>query len=60
MIQSFWTDMLGQTVNTQISLLIEEQSDQGQLHLLDTLLPIGMISVLNFRGITAVFLCPKI
>ena len=28
MILSFWTDMLGQTVWTQIRLLVEEQSDQ--------------------------------
>ena len=33
MILSFWTDMPGQTVQTQIRLLLEEQSDQG-LHCL--------------------------
>ena len=33
MIQSFQTDMSGQTVQTQIRLLLEEQSDQG-LHCL--------------------------
>ena len=33
MIQSFRTDMSGQTVQTQIRLLLEEQSDQG-LHCL--------------------------
>ena len=33
MIQSFGTDMPGQTVQTQISLLLGEQSDQG-LHCL--------------------------
>ena len=41
MILSFWTDRSGQTVQTQIRLLLEEQSDQGfhcllfHLHLLD-------------------------
>ena len=29
MIVSFWTDMSRQTVQTQIRLLLEEQSDQG-------------------------------
>ena len=44
MILSFRTDRSGQTVQTQIRLLLEEQSYQGlhclpfQLHLLDTLL----------------------
>ena len=44
MILSFWTDMSGQTVQTQIRLLLEEQSDQGlhclpfRLHRLDSLL----------------------
>ena len=44
MILSFWTDWSGQTVQTQIKLLVEEQSDQGvhclqfQLHLLGALL----------------------
>ena len=44
MILSFWTDMPGQTVQTQIRLLLEEQSDQGlhclpfRLHCLDSLL----------------------
>ena len=45
MILSFWTDMPGQTVQTQIRLLLlEEQSDQGLhclpfcLHRLDSLL----------------------
>ena len=32
-ILSFWTDRFGQTVQTQIRLLLEEQSDQG-LHCL--------------------------
>ena len=41
---SFRTDVPGQTVQTQIRLLLEEQSDQGlhclqfPLHLLDALL----------------------
>ena len=35
MILSFRTDMPGQTVQTQIRLLLEEQSDQG-LHCLQT------------------------
>ena len=44
MILSFRTDMPGQTVQTQIRLLLEEQSDQGlhclqfPLHSLDSLL----------------------
>ena len=44
MILSFWTDMSGQTVQTPIRLLLEEQSDQGlhslpfRLHRLDSLL----------------------
>ena len=29
MILSFWTDMPGQIVQTQIRLLLEEQSDEG-------------------------------
>ena len=43
MILSFRTDMPGQTVQTQIRLLLEEQSDQGlyclpfRLHRLDSL-----------------------
>ena len=44
MILSFRTDMPGQTVQTQIRLLLEEQSDQGlhclpyRLHRFDSLL----------------------
>ena len=44
MILSFRTDIPGQTVQTQIRLLLEEQSDQGlhclpfRLHRLDSLL----------------------
>ena len=58
MIPSFRTDRSGQTVQTQIRLLLEEQSDQGlhclqfPLHLLDTLL-YGNYSLFNFRVITA-------
>ena len=54
------TDRPGQTVQTQISLLLEEQSDQGlhclqfRLQLLDTLL-YGKYSLFNFRVITANF-----
>ena len=41
-IQTFWTDKSGQTVQTQIGLLLEEQSDLGlhclpfPLHLLNS------------------------
>ena len=44
MIQNFQTDRSGQTVQTQIRLLLEEQSDQGlhclqfHLHLFDEVL----------------------
>ena len=44
MFLSFWTDRSGQTVQTQIRLLLEEQSDQGlhclpfRLYRLDSLL----------------------
>ena len=44
MILNFWTDRSGQTVQTQIRLLLEEQSDLGlhyllfHLHLLETFL----------------------
>ena len=44
MFQNFWTDRSEQTVQTQIRLLLEEQSDQGlhclpfRLHFLDILL----------------------
>ena len=50
MILSFRTDMPGQTVQTQIRLLLEEQSDQGlhclpfRLHSLDSL-PYGRATV---------------
>ena len=60
MILSFRTDRPGQTVQTQIRLLLEEQSDQGLhclpfcLHLLDSLL-YGRATCSNFRIITAIF-----
>ena len=50
---SFRTDRSGQTVQTQIRLLLEEQSDQGlhcllfHLHLFDEILK-GMVSFLEF------------
>ena len=49
MILSFRTDMPGQTVQTQIRLLLEEQSDQGlhclpfRQHRLDSLLCVRAI-----------------
>ena len=61
MILSFMTDRSGQTVETQIRLPLEEQSDQGlhclqfRLHLLDALL-YSKASLFNFRVITANFL----
>ena len=59
-ILNFRTDRSGQTVQTQIRLLQEEQSDQDLhylqycLHLLDTLL-FGKTSFSSFRMITAKF-----
>ena len=53
MILSFPTDRSGQTVQTQIRLLLEEQSDQGlhcllfHLHLFDEI-PKGLASFLEF------------
>ena len=50
---SFRTDKSGQTVHTQIRLLLEEQSDQGlhcllfHLHLLDTIF-YGLASLFEF------------
>ena len=58
MILSFRTDRPGQTVQTEIRLLLEEQSDQGLhylqlcLHLLDALL-YSKAPCSNFRVITA-------
>ena len=53
MILSFRTDRYGQTVQTQIRLLLEEQSDQGlhcllfHLHLFDEI-PEGLASLFEF------------
>ena len=53
MILSFRTDRSGQTVQTQIRLLLEEQSDQGfhcllfHLHLFDEI-PKGLTSLFEF------------
>ena len=61
MILSFRTDMPGQTVQTQIRLLLKEQSDQGlhclpfSLHRMDSLLYVEPHSS-NFRVITTNFL----
>ena len=59
MILSFGTDMYGQTVQTQIRLLLEEQSDQGlhcllfHLHHFDKI-PFRVSPLcLNFKLITA-------
>ena len=60
------TDRSGQTVQTQIRLLLEEQSDQGlhcllfHLHLLDKI-PKGLASFLEFYvDYSKVFWRPKI
>ena len=65
MILSFQSDMSGQTVHTQIRLLLEEQSDQGlhclqfHLHLLEALL-YGNASLFKFRGDSSKFFgCPN-
>ena len=73
MILSFRTDRPGQTVQTQIRLLLQEQSDQGlhclqfHLHLLEALL-YGKASLFksmvkprcsNFRMATAKFSDPE-
>ena len=60
MILSFWTDLFGQIVQTQIRLLLQEQSDQGLhyllycLHLFYALLD-GKSSFFSFTMITAKF-----
>ena len=56
MIPNFWTDRFGQTLQIQIRLLLEEQSDLG-LHCL----LFHLHSVLNFRCtcITAKFLASE-
>ena len=66
MIQSFRTDKSGQTVQTQIRLLLEEQSDQGLHCLLFHLhgshkLPSGLASLFVFLiDYSKVFWHPKI
>ena len=53
MIKSVRTDRSGQTVQTQIGLLLEEQSDQGihcllfRLHHFDKI-PLGLASLFEF------------
>ena len=65
MILSFWTDMPGQTLQTQVRLLLEEQSDQGlhclpfHLHRLDSLLN-GRATLFKFESdYNKFFECPK-
>ena len=64
MILSFWTDMAGQTVQTQIRLL--EQSDQGiqclpfRLHRLDSLLYCRATYFKFLRDENKYFGCPNI
>ena len=57
MLLIFWTNGSRQTVQTQIRLLLEEQSDQGllfHLHHFDKIpLRFGLFNFLNFRYITA-------
>ena len=57
MILNFRTDRSGQTVQTQIRLLLEEQSDQG-LHCLLFHLHVWPLC-LNFRRITAKLLASE-
>ena len=66
MILSFRTGSSGQTVHTQIRLLLEEQSDQGlhcllfHLHLLDEMSK-GFASLFEFKvDYSKVFWCLKI
>ena len=47
MFQSFWTDKSGQTVQTQIRLLLEEQSDLG-LHVCNSESSLGAHSLCWF------------
>ena len=55
MILNFRTDRSGQTVRTQIRLLLQEQSDQGlhcllfHLHVFDKI-PSGFASLFEFKG----------
>ena len=66
MILSFWTVMPGQTLQTQIRLLQEEQSDQGlhclpfRLHRLDSHYSTVESHSSNFRLITTNFLGVRI
>ena len=65
MILSFWTDWSGQTVKTQIRLLLEEQSDQRlhcllfNLHVFLTKYPKVWTFCFNLRYITAVLLASE-
>ena len=66
MILSFRADRLGQTVQTQIRLLLEELSDQGlhclqfRLHLFDALL-YGKATLFKFKGdYRKFFSCPNV
>ena len=67
MILIFWTDRSGQTVQTQIRLLLEEQSDQGlhclqfRLHFFGALL-FGKAMLFKFQGDYSLFFlgCPNI
>ena len=66
MFLSFWTYRWGQTVQTQIRLLLEEQSDQGlhcllfHLHLFDET-AYGLVSLFEFQvDYSKVFWHPKI
>ena len=58
----FWTDRSGQTVQTQIRLLLEEQSAVWCLLFnLDLLIPYGLASLFEFKvDYSKVSLCPKI
>ena len=64
MILNFWTDTFGQTRQTQIKLLLEEQSDQVlhcllfHLHVFDKILS-GLVSLFEFYKITAKFLASE-
>ena len=54
MILNFWTDRSGQTVQTQVRLLLKEQSDQGlhillfHLHVFDKI-PSGLASLFESK-----------
>ena len=66
LILNFPTDRSGQTVQTQIKLLLEEQSDQAlhcllfHLHVFDKI-PSGLASMFEFKvNLQQCFLRPKI